>query len=118
MLNNINVLLIMLGLAAPVAAQMDTGVGYPNVSIGINLTLYPDLVRVPDYPVYYAPRVNSNYFFYDGMFWVYQGDRWYTSSWYNGPWAMVDQGNRTSLIEDRGGVRDIGRLRRHGGAGL
>jgi hypothetical protein len=28
------------------------------------------------------------------------------------------QGNRTSLIEDRGGVRDIGRLRRHGGAGL
>jgi hypothetical protein len=41
MLNNINVLLIMLGLAAPVAAQMDTGVGYPNVSIGINSTL-PD----------------------------------------------------------------------------
>jgi hypothetical protein len=90
MLNKINVLLIMLGLAAPVSAQMNTGVGYPNVSIGINLTLYPDMVRVPGYPVYYAPRVNSNYFFYDGMYWVYQGDSWYTSSWYNGPWAMVD----------------------------
>jgi hypothetical protein len=32
--------------------------------------------------------------------------------------APTTQGNRTSLIEDRGGVRDIGRLRRHGGAGL
>jgi branched-chain amino acid transport system permease protein len=31
---------------------------------------------------------------------------------------LYGQGNRTSLIEDRGGVRDIGRLRRHGGAGL
>jgi general secretion pathway protein K len=33
-------------------------------------------------------------------------------------WTRSVQGNRTSLIEDRGGVRDIGRLRRHGGAGL
>jgi type I restriction enzyme S subunit len=32
--------------------------------------------------------------------------------------GVLGQGNRTSLIEDRGGVRDIGRLRRHGGAGL
>jgi hypothetical protein len=44
---------------------------------------------VPGYPVYYAPGVDSNYFFYDGMYWVYQGDSWYASSWYNGPWALV-----------------------------
>ena len=51
---------------------------------------YPQLQRVPGYPVYYAPGVNSNYFFYDGMYWVYQGDNWYASSWYNGPWGRVD----------------------------
>ena len=43
----------------------------------------------PGYPVYYAPQVNSNYFFYDGMYWVYQRDNWYASSWYNGPWGLV-----------------------------
>ena len=60
-----------------------------SVSIGINLPVYPQLVPVPGYPVYYAPQVNSNYFFYDGMYWVYQGDNWYASSWYNGPWGLV-----------------------------
>ncbi|HAN56330.1 MAG TPA: hypothetical protein DCQ77_09155, partial [Betaproteobacteria bacterium] len=60
------------------------------VSIGINLPVYPQLVRVPGYPVYYAPRLQANYFFYDGMYWVYQDDNWYASSWYNGPWGYVD----------------------------
>ena len=61
-----------------------------NISIGINLGAYPRLVAVPGYPVYYAPAVNSNYFFYDGLYWVLEGDRWYASSWYNGPWHGVD----------------------------
>ena len=72
------------------AAQVSIGIGLPNVSIGINLPLFPELVPVPGYPVYYAPRVDANYFFYDGMYWVYQGDNWYASSWYNGPWWLVD----------------------------
>ena len=60
-----------------------------SISIGINLPLFPTLVQVPGYPVYYAPRLNSNFFFYDGMYWVYEGDNWYSSSWYNGPWWLV-----------------------------
>lgn len=60
-----------------------------SVSIGVNLPVYPQLVRVPGYPVYYAPQVNSNYFFYDGMYWVYVNDNWYASTWYNGPWELV-----------------------------
>ena len=70
-------------------AQVSIGIGLPGVSIGINLSLYPELVPVPGYPVYYASRLDSNYFFYDGMYWVYQGDNWYASSWYNGPWGLV-----------------------------
>jgi len=39
-----------------------------SVSIGINVPSYPELVRVPGYPVYYAPGLNSNFFFYDGSY--------------------------------------------------
>jgi hypothetical protein len=70
-------------------AQVSVGIAVPGISIGINVPVYPELVRVPGYPVYYAPRANSNYFFYDGLYWVYQGDNWYASSWYNGPWQLT-----------------------------
>lgn len=81
---------LLLFLVAPAKAQVSIGIGLPNVSIGINLPIYPELVRVPNYPVYYAPRMDANYFFYDGMYWVYSNDTWYASSWYNGPWGAVD----------------------------
>jgi hypothetical protein len=66
----------------PAAAQA-------QVSISINVDTYPTLVQVPGYPVYYDPQLNSNYFFYDGLYWVYAGDTWYASSWYNGPWQTT-----------------------------
>ena len=83
-------LLWMLFCSVPLAtAQVSIGVALPGVSIGINVPLFPELVRVPGYPVYYAPREESNFFFYDGRYWVYQSDDWYASSWYNGPWQRV-----------------------------
>jgi len=85
-------LMLWLCSVAPATAQVSIGIGIPGVYIGINLPVYPQLERVPGYPVYYAPGVNSNYFFYDGLYWAYQGDRWYSSSWYNGPWGLVDPG--------------------------
>jgi len=60
-----------------------------EVSIGVNVSVFPSLVRVPGYPVYYAPRLGVNFFFYDGFYWVYEDDNWYVSSWYNGPWRLV-----------------------------
>ena len=77
------VLILLLLCVAPAGAQV-------SVSIGINVPVYPQLVRVPGYPVYYAPDQDWNYFFYDGMYWVYQDDYWYTSDWYNGPWDLVE----------------------------
>lgn len=84
------VLSIMLCFALPASAQVSVSVGFQVANIGVSLSTYPNLVRVPGYPVYYADGVNSNYFFYDGMYWVFETDRWYSSSWYNGPWMMVD----------------------------
>jgi len=84
---------LSLALAAagltPAAAQVGVTFSTPGVSIGINVPAYPTLVRVPDYPVYYAPGLPTNYFFYDGLYWVFQGDGWYQSTWYNGPWYPV-----------------------------
>jgi hypothetical protein len=69
-------------------AQVSFGITVPGVSIGINMPVYPRMVPVPGYPVYYAPSASSNYFFFDGMYWVFQEDRWYSSAWYNGPWMQ------------------------------
>lgn len=81
---------ILLCAAVPADAQVSIGIRSANVSIGINLPVYPQLVLIPGYPVYYASQLDSNYFFYDGMYWVYQDDYWYASTWYNGPWEPVE----------------------------
>lgn len=81
--------LLLYPVSAPAATQVSVGVSLPGLSIGINVPAYPELVRVPGYPVYYAPRLAANYFFYDGMYWVYANDNWYGSSWYDGPWHVV-----------------------------
>src|SRR5690348_5230862 len=74
---------LLMTAATIVATPADAAV---NVSIGINVPAYPSLVRVPNYPVYYAPSLQANYFFYDGLYWVYGADGiWYESPWYNGP---------------------------------
>ncbi len=84
--------LILSGLllvALPASAQISLGLNLPGLQIGINVPVYPRLIRVPGYPVYYDPQADSNYFFYDGLYWVFRDDTWYQSSWYNGPWQSV-----------------------------
>src|SRR5688572_21745715 len=78
-------LILSLGVAIPALAA-DV-----RVSIGINVPTYPVLQRIPNYPVYYAPGLRANYFFYDGLYWVFDDGEWYASSWYNGPWYVVDR---------------------------
>ena len=74
---------LALAITLPAAAQL-------TVTIGINVPGYPALERIPGYPVYYSPTVRANYFFYDGLYWVYERGEWYASTWYNGPWEVVD----------------------------
>jgi hypothetical protein len=80
---------MLLGLGATAQADYSITIGTPGLSIGINQPSYPNLVRVPDYPVYYAPQAGFNLFFYDGMYWAFANDEWYASTWYNGPWGRV-----------------------------
>ena len=80
---------VLISLAAPAVAQVSVSIGLPGLSIGVNVPVYPHLLQVPGYPVYYAPRLQTNFFFYDGLYWVYQSDDWYASDWYDGPWSRV-----------------------------
>src|SRR5258708_12584552 len=73
--------LLLLTATVPATAQ---------VSISISIGSYPNLMVVPGYPVYYAPNGGANFFVYDGNYWVYQDDGWYSSIWYDGPWELVD----------------------------
>ena len=86
------IVLLILALtcsAAPAAAQVSINIGLPSVNIGINIPVFPESSLCRSTPVDDAPRMGINYFFYDGMYWVYQGDSWYASYWYNGPWTIV-----------------------------
>ena len=84
---------ILLAPAIPPPAQAQTqlsiGISDRGFSLGFVMSTYPALVRIPGYPVYYDPRVDANYFFYDGLYWVYEDDNWYSSGWYNGPWDLI-----------------------------
>ena len=35
--------------------------------MGIDMPAYPQFVCVPNYPMDYAPGLQANYFFYDGL---------------------------------------------------
>jgi hypothetical protein len=82
-------LIMLLFAAGPAHAQISVGIRTHDVSIGFNVSSYPRMVAIPGYPVYYDPQVDSNYFFYDGLYWVYQDDNWYSSAWYDGPWDLI-----------------------------
>ena len=83
---------ILLGGSTLAVGRVQVGVGIaaPGLSIGIDIPAYPQLVPIPGYPVYYAPTLSANLFFYDGLYWVFVGDNWYYSSWYDGPWSPVE----------------------------
>jgi len=76
-------LLLFAASALPAAAQ-----SYSDIDV--DLPAFPEMQPVPNSPVYWAPGVDSNYFFYDGLFWDFNHDMWHWSAWYNGPWAVAD----------------------------
>ena len=80
-------MLLVPAISAP--AQVRISIGLPHLNIGINVPIMPEMAPVSGSPAYYAPGMDTNFFFYDGMYWVFKDDNWYASSWYNGPWAAL-----------------------------
>ncbi len=74
---------------AQVRFDFGVGIAVPGMRIGINIPAYPQFAPIPGYPVYYAPQLDANLFFYDGYYWLFANDEWYSSTWYNGPWYLV-----------------------------
>ncbi|NTV94855.1 MAG: hypothetical protein HGA75_05495 [Thiobacillus sp.] len=85
------VLSLLLCQAAAARTEISVGISVPGLDIGIDMPAYPRLVRVPGHPVYYDPDARANFFFYDGLYWVFVEDDWYASSWYNGPWRRFER---------------------------
>jgi hypothetical protein len=68
----------------PSAAAARTDI-HPDVHIGTP----PQLVVVPQTPVYYAPALPYNYFFDGGQYYIFQQGMWFYGPTYNGPWAVI-----------------------------
>jgi hypothetical protein len=77
------VMLVVLAVAVPAAAQV-------RVDIGIQLPGPPALVIIPGAPVYYARQAPGNVFFYGHQYWLFHGSGWYAGPSWNGPWVVVE----------------------------
>lgn len=49
----------------------------------------PQLVVVPGTPVYYAPGLNVNFFYYGGQYYTLHNNAWFVATVYNGPWTFL-----------------------------
>jgi hypothetical protein len=68
--------------------KINIGVGVPPLV----LSAPPQLVVVPGTPVYYAPEVSANLFFYKGRYYTVANGVWSRAPAYNGPWAVIQIG--------------------------
>lgn len=86
-------------LAAPALAgvSINVGLGIPIPVPVVVVPAPPQVVVIPGTPVYYAPGLNVDVFFYSGYWWTpYQG-YWYRSPYYSGPWAYAPAPPRVFL---------------------
>ncbi len=84
-----DVVLVGVLIAAAASFVPATTPASADVHIGIQIGAPPQLVVVPGMPVYYAPAVPYNYFFYGGQYYVFHGGGWYFAPGYDGPWVVI-----------------------------
>src|SRR5262245_35638057 len=86
------IILLGLGAAGARAADVHINIGVPPPP-QIVVAQPPQLVIVPRTPVYYAPDVPYNYFYYDGRYYTNHEGAWFYSSASSGPWVYVALGS-------------------------
>jgi len=80
---------LLLAPPAPAGAQAAVHLELAGARVGQDQPTYPRLKQVPSSPAYYDPLGTVNLFFYDGRFWVFQGEAWFAGAWFSGPWTPV-----------------------------
>ena len=81
--------MLLSGASATAAdVKIQLGLGVPPLV----LTAPPQLVVVPGTPVYYAPDVSANLFFYNGRYYTVANGVWSMAPDYTGPWAVIQIG--------------------------
>jgi len=83
-----------LGLVFPalVTAQVniDINIGTPSLPPPpVVLVSPPRLVVIPQTPVFYAPDVPYNYFFYGKKYYVFHEGAWFAARSHQGPWQFI-----------------------------
>jgi hypothetical protein len=81
--------MLFLGASARASdVKINIGLGVPPIV----LTAPPQLMVVPGTPVYYAPGVSANLFFYKGRYYTVANGVWAMARAYTGPWAVIQIG--------------------------
>jgi hypothetical protein len=84
---------VLFGVALPARADVHVGINIgvppPPPPPVVEIHTPPPLVVVPGSPVYYAPEVPYNFFYYGGAYFVFNDGYWYSSRSAHGPWAYV-----------------------------
>jgi hypothetical protein len=75
-------------LARAADVHVDVNIGVPPPP-QIVLPAPPQLVVVPGSPVWVAPSVPYNFFYYDGLYYVSHDGHWFASVSAHGPWGFV-----------------------------
>ena len=90
-------MLLLAAAAAMLVAATSATASDVKINIGLGvppmvLTAPPQLVVVPGTPVYYAPDVQANLFFYKGRYYTVANGVWAMAPAYTGPWAVIQIG--------------------------
>jgi hypothetical protein len=74
--------------------KINIGLGAPPIV----LSAPPPLLVVPGSPVYYAPDVPTNLFFYKGRYYTVANGAWSMAPAYHGPWVVIQIGQVPSPV--------------------
>jgi hypothetical protein len=80
---------ILLQAAPTPAGSLSIGVRADSLSLGVNIGASPRLVAVPGTPVYHAPSLPHDYFFYGKKYYLFHDGMWLSAAYYNGPWTVI-----------------------------
>ncbi|MRR05552.1 MAG: hypothetical protein EG828_01195 [Deltaproteobacteria bacterium] len=76
---------------APAYAYPDTSYAAPYETVVAGAA--PVFVLPPELGFYVAVGVPYDLFFYNNSYYIYRGNNWYNSSYYNGPWTQMYHSN-------------------------